>query len=264
VSKEQKFCCQIDPEGIELRTVRNHTSFKGKKVLEVGCGDGRLTFKYATQAKHVIAIDVETEDIERAKSKITPELSSKLEFHEGNGENLIFEDESFDIVFFTYSLCCFADGREAMKKALNEAWRVLRSEGGVLVDIQPSLHQPYKYNGGNILYLITRNPKDILQSWTAEIWNELAFDARFAIKNVAIIEQKFNLVAEEQIIKNEYYATLENVLEKYQEEIGENMIENISTQTMEEIRRIAEVMRTPKGILNQENVVITILQKTLR
>jgi ubiquinone/menaquinone biosynthesis C-methylase UbiE len=262
VAKEEKCCRQIDPEGVELRTVRNHISFKGKKVLEVGCGDGRLTFKYAAQAKHVIAIDLEIEDIEKAKSKITPDLSSKLEFHEGIGENLLFEDESFDIVFFTYSLCCFTDGRGAMKKALNEAWRVLKPEGGVLVDLQPSLHQPFKYNGGNILYLITRKPKDLLQSWPAEEWNELAFDARFAIKNVALIEQKFNLVAEEPIILNKYYATVEDVLENLKEEIGENVLRNLSTQTMEEIRRTAEVMRTPKGILDQENAVFTFLEKT--
>ena len=253
---------EIDPEGRELQTFLKHTSLKDKKVLEVGCGDGRITFKYAALAKHVIAIDVNTEEIEKAKSKIPAELSSKLEFQVCSGDNLLFEDETFDVVFFAYSLCCFMDGLEAMRKGLNEAWRVLRPEGGLLVDLQPSLHQPYKYNGGNILYLITRKPKDLLQSWSAEKWSELERNSRFAIKNVALNEQKFNFIADERITVNEYFATLEDVLENFGEEIRENFLENISNQTMEEIRQMAEVMRTPKGILHQENAVFTVLEKT--
>ncbi|MHA2329250.1 MAG: class I SAM-dependent methyltransferase [Candidatus Hodarchaeales archaeon] len=252
---------EIDPEGRELQTFLKYANLKDKKVLEVGCGDGRLTFQYAALTKHVIAIDPEIENIEKAKGKIPPELSSKLEFHVGRGENLLFDDESFDIVFYAYSLCCFTDGIEAMKKGLNEAWRVLKSEGGVLVDLQPFLHQPCKYNGGNILYLITRKPKDILQSWSAEKWSELERDARFAIKNVAVIEHKFNFVADEQITVNEYYTTLEDVLERFKGDLGENFLGNVSKQTMKEIRKMAEVMRTPKGILSQDNAIFTILEK---
>lgn len=91
---------EIDPEGRELQIFLKYTSLKDKKVLEVGCGDGRLTFKYAALAKHVITIDLKTEDIEKAKSKIPPELSSKLEFHVCSGDNLLFDDESLYIVFF--------------------------------------------------------------------------------------------------------------------------------------------------------------------
>ena len=34
-----------DPEGVELRTLLKHATFTGKEVVEVGCGDGRLTFR---------------------------------------------------------------------------------------------------------------------------------------------------------------------------------------------------------------------------
>jgi len=46
-----------DPEGIEMKAVLKHLSFDGKDVLEIGCGDGRLTFKYAEMARRVVAID---------------------------------------------------------------------------------------------------------------------------------------------------------------------------------------------------------------
>ena len=32
-----------DPEGTEIKTLLKHVSLGGKEVLEVGCGEGRLT-----------------------------------------------------------------------------------------------------------------------------------------------------------------------------------------------------------------------------
>lgn len=255
---------EIDPEGRELEALQKYVSLKDKKVLEVGCGDGRLTFKYANLAMYVIAIDVNAEEIKEAMSKTPPELSSRLEFQVGNGDNLLFEDESFDVVFLAYSLCCFMDGLDSMRQGLNEAWRVLRSDGGVLIGLHPSLHQPYLSNAGNFLYLITRKPKDLLQPWSAEKWCELERDARFALKNVAVIEQKFNFVADESFVVNYYYATLEDVLGNLGEEVAENYLKDISNETMDELRKMEEMMQTPKGILCQENTVLTVLEKKSR
>jgi ubiquinone/menaquinone biosynthesis C-methylase UbiE len=251
---------EIDPEGRELQTALKYISFKDKRVLEVGCGRGRLTFKYAGLSKHVTAIDPKNVDIEKAKDKIKSELSSKLEFHVGSGEHLLFDDESFDLVLFSHSLCCFADGIEAMKRGLNESWRVLKPEG-ILVNLQPSLHQPFRYNMGNIVYLINRNPKNLVDA-DGEKWIELTYGARFSIKNATLIEQKFNFVAEEAITLNEYYSTIEEVLDAYKEEIGEDLYGKISDKQMEEIRQMSEVMRTPKGILDQWNVVLSVLKKS--
>ncbi|MFW9778700.1 MAG: class I SAM-dependent methyltransferase [Candidatus Heimdallarchaeota archaeon] len=255
---------ETDPEGRELEALQKYVSLKDKKVLEIGCGDGRLTFKYANLAKYVIAIDVNAKEIEKAISKIPPELSSRLEFQVGSGDNLLFEDESFDVVFFAYSLCCFMDGLDAMKQGLNEAWRVLRSDKGVLIGLHPSLQQPYQSNAGNFLYLITRKPKDLLQPWSAEKWCELERDARFALKNIAVIEQKFNFVADESIVVNYYYTTLDDVLGDLGEEVAENYLINISNDTVEELRKMEEAMRTPKGILCQENAILTVLEKISR
>ena len=33
----------IDPEGTEIEAIHDLVDFSGKKVLEVGCGDGRMT-----------------------------------------------------------------------------------------------------------------------------------------------------------------------------------------------------------------------------
>ena len=95
-----------DPEGIETKTVLKHLSFDGKDVLEIGCGDGRLTFQYAEMASRVVAIDAIEESIEKAKSNRPKNLHRRLEFLVGQGEKLTFPDQSFEIVFFSWSLCC--------------------------------------------------------------------------------------------------------------------------------------------------------------
>jgi cyclopropane fatty-acyl-phospholipid synthase-like methyltransferase len=33
----------IDPEGVETRAIRELIDFAGKDVLEIGCGEGRMT-----------------------------------------------------------------------------------------------------------------------------------------------------------------------------------------------------------------------------
>ncbi|NIM67685.1 MAG: methyltransferase domain-containing protein, partial [Armatimonadetes bacterium] len=129
-----------DPEGVELRTVLKHATFTGKEVVEVGCGDGRLTFKFADLARTVVALDPDAEDIKKATDSMPKELLPKVNFLIATGEKLPFPNASFDVVFFTWSLCAMSS-EARMEEALDEAWRVLREEGLVL-NLQPSLQQP--------------------------------------------------------------------------------------------------------------------------
>ena len=45
-----------DPENSEIRALFDLVDFCGKHVLEIGCGDGRLTWRYAEAAAHVTGI----------------------------------------------------------------------------------------------------------------------------------------------------------------------------------------------------------------
>jgi 2-polyprenyl-3-methyl-5-hydroxy-6-metoxy-1,4-benzoquinol methylase len=38
---------ELDPEGVESRTLLQAADFNNARVLEVGSGDGRLAFRYA-------------------------------------------------------------------------------------------------------------------------------------------------------------------------------------------------------------------------
>jgi len=43
--------CAIDPEGVETRAIRESIDFAGKDVLEIVCGEGRMTWWYGDLAR---------------------------------------------------------------------------------------------------------------------------------------------------------------------------------------------------------------------
>lgn len=107
-----------------LETLQKVVSLSGKKVLEVGCGNGSRTIQIADKCSEVFAIDPNKTAITQAK-----EERSRLNTHyfEGVADNLSFESQAFDLVFFTLSLHHVP--KEQMVKAIDEAVRVVRPEG---------------------------------------------------------------------------------------------------------------------------------------
>jgi hypothetical protein len=48
---------RIDPEQNETRALFSFVELDGRRVLEIGSGDGRLTWRYAERADHVTAVE---------------------------------------------------------------------------------------------------------------------------------------------------------------------------------------------------------------
>lgn len=98
---------RIDPENNETRALFDIASFGRQHVLEIGCGDGRLTWRYADKAAHVTAIDPSAKLIALARENLPGQLQDRIEFH-----NIAFENfatatapSAFDIVILSWSLC---------------------------------------------------------------------------------------------------------------------------------------------------------------
>jgi 16S rRNA A1518/A1519 N6-dimethyltransferase RsmA/KsgA/DIM1 with predicted DNA glycosylase/AP lyase activity len=71
----------LDPEGEELRAVLEFLEApKPPRVLEIGAGDGRLTFRYADRVSHVTAIDPDERDIVRAVDRLPEALRARIDF----------------------------------------------------------------------------------------------------------------------------------------------------------------------------------------
>ena len=96
-----------DPEENEIRAFLKHTGrLEGKSVLEIGCGDGRLTWRYAGDAAHVTGIDPDTERYQRALADFPAHLNGKVALH-----NLGLDDfasrahtDQYDLALLSWSL----------------------------------------------------------------------------------------------------------------------------------------------------------------
>lgn len=73
---------ELDPEGHETKALLAYLGpLRGLRLLEIGCGEGRLTWRYARLARRVIGLDPNREKIERARQDRPLELRRKVTFH---------------------------------------------------------------------------------------------------------------------------------------------------------------------------------------
>lgn len=93
-----------DPDGVEPAALASVADFHGRRVLEVGCGDGRLTWSHAAVAAAVLAVDPDKESIEAARATTPPELDGHVRFEVAAGEDLDLPPGSFDIALLPWSL----------------------------------------------------------------------------------------------------------------------------------------------------------------
>src|SRR5512141_1300985 len=96
---------QLDPENSETTALLAYADFTDKRVLEIGCGDGRLTWRYADRAAHVIAIDPNKDRIDSAINDLSDDLKKQVEFQASSIEEFIPPTDLFDVVFMSWSLC---------------------------------------------------------------------------------------------------------------------------------------------------------------
>ena len=60
----------IQADDIELKKIDQFSRLSGKRILEVGCGDGRLSPFLARKAGMVIAVDTDAARIKAAKAAV--------------------------------------------------------------------------------------------------------------------------------------------------------------------------------------------------
>jgi ubiquinone/menaquinone biosynthesis C-methylase UbiE len=94
----------LDPEGAHIAALRRLGDFRDRRVLEMGCGDGRLTLGIASEAGSVLAFDPDAEAVERAGRFLPAEFAERVEYRVASGKEIEVERHAFDLVVFSWSL----------------------------------------------------------------------------------------------------------------------------------------------------------------
>ena len=88
----------LDPEGAHFAALTRLADFAGARVLEVGCGDGRLTVPVAERAAYVLAFDPDEDAVARAPR--APGVTYRV----ASATDVEIPRSAFDIVLFSWSL----------------------------------------------------------------------------------------------------------------------------------------------------------------
>lgn len=78
--------------------------FRGKLVLDIGTGNGRLALDAARYARRVVGVDPSPESLTVARDQARRRGVSNVEFHVGDARDLDVGKDRFDLALFSWSL----------------------------------------------------------------------------------------------------------------------------------------------------------------
>lgn len=91
-------------DDIELRRLRAERYFRGKDVLDIGTGTGRLTWLIAPIARSAVGVDPDAQAIRGARREARRRGLRNVTFTVSAGQDLGLGKERFDTALFSWSL----------------------------------------------------------------------------------------------------------------------------------------------------------------
>ena len=119
-----------------LDQLEESVPLREKRVLEVGCGWGRLSALIAERCGSLVGVDPNPDSIATAQQRLLERSLTNAVFAVGSAEHLDFADNSFDIIFFALSFHHVPI--ELMPRAIDEALRVVK-KNGYIVFVEPAM-----------------------------------------------------------------------------------------------------------------------------
>jgi ubiquinone/menaquinone biosynthesis C-methylase UbiE len=92
------------PPEDELREYGGLGLVRRKRVIDVGCGDGRMALGCAPYASEVVGVDPDPGAIRLARKKAREVGATNARFKVGVAQELPFPDEHFDVVLLSWTL----------------------------------------------------------------------------------------------------------------------------------------------------------------
>jgi ubiquinone/menaquinone biosynthesis C-methylase UbiE len=101
---EERMAIRHDPEGTETRVVHDLIDFRGADVLEVGCGDGRLTWRFCGAARSVLALDPKAKEVAAARREAKRLGYRHVAFKAADVATVGLPAPGFDVAVLSWSI----------------------------------------------------------------------------------------------------------------------------------------------------------------
>jgi len=121
----------LDPDNKYIEAINVHASLSGATILEIGCGNGRMTSDMAKYAAKIVATDLDSVVLDQAKKNIRTENVEFLCTPDGTPD---LPAQSFDIIIYTLSLHHIP--KDNMINNLRHSGKLLK-DGGKIVVVEP-------------------------------------------------------------------------------------------------------------------------------
>lgn len=216
----------------EIDIITKHCFVKGRNIIDVGCGVGKLVRLLTQLEANVIGVDI-PELIEKARLE---EKTGNEKYIVGTGEQIPVENESADLIIFFASFHHVPENQ--MDKALSEACRAL-IKGGTLLFVEP-VPVPGSYT--EIIKL-------------ADDESEIQ---KTAYEYISEADKKFGLYNE---LERFYF--LERTFDDYKKLIGIYIMdeEKRNSVTQSAIKKMAEMGKEPETAVFQAIVRLNLFTK---
>ncbi|HSM72420.1 MAG TPA: class I SAM-dependent methyltransferase, partial [Anaerolineales bacterium] len=86
-----------DPAQYETKHLHQIVDFEGKRILEIGCGEGRLIWRYASASFFTVGLDPDKDSLRVAAIDRPSDPEDKIHFANAEAEHVPFNKETFDI-----------------------------------------------------------------------------------------------------------------------------------------------------------------------
>jgi ubiquinone/menaquinone biosynthesis C-methylase UbiE len=121
------------------------------RILDLGCGWGRITCALARNAYNVIGLDLSENLITYARQSAT-ELGLKIRFDLGSMMSIPYPEESFDKLICLWGAFNHLLTPSDQVKALNEMYRVLKPDGLAFIEMGNGERKKYRQIIGTVSY----------------------------------------------------------------------------------------------------------------
>ncbi|MCR9182905.1 MAG: bifunctional demethylmenaquinone methyltransferase/2-methoxy-6-polyprenyl-1,4-benzoquinol methylase UbiE [Flavobacteriaceae bacterium] len=131
------------------RVVKQVVAIRPESVLDIATGTGDLAISFAEHSiSKIVGFDLSEGMLEVARKKVaTQNIADKIEFLQGDSEEMPFEDNSFDAITVAFGVRNF----ENLEKGLSEILRVLKP-GGLFVVLETSVPTKFPFKQGYYFY----------------------------------------------------------------------------------------------------------------